>query len=218
MSAPLRRLALALALSAAVGACKGQTPLVSLQPSPDLSVEDYEDVLGRWTRKDKVYDKLESKLFVHATFHSPEFRRAFLLRHPEVYGRGSEVARMLALTAPEADEALEFFVSAFTTDMRWNDFDEEDSIWRVTLIGESGEPVDGEVRRLKTTANLRVIYPFITDFARTYSVRFPRTDPSGRPVLSSRSEGMKLRFVSAVGQATLTWRLRPIETSTVTDE
>ena len=54
--------------------------------------------------------------------------KTFLLRHPDVYGRGSETARRLALTLPDADEDIEFFFSAFTTDIKWNDFDEDDSI------------------------------------------------------------------------------------------
>ena len=119
--------------------------------------------------------------------------------------KGEKLPYPLAVT----DEAIEFFFSAATNDHRWNDFDEDDSIWRVTLTGDGGEPVDGKVIRIRTTANVRVIYPYISDFARTYAARFPRTDRNGRPVISSASTGFELKFVSALGEAQLRWALAP---------
>ena len=188
----------------------GKEP-VSLLSTTELTAQDYEEVLERWTRTDRVYDKLHSVIFADATFHSPEFRRAFLLRHQDIYGRGSEEAERLMLTSEGADEQLEFFLSAWTPDMKWNDLDDEESIWRVTLedVRPGSEPVDGKVERIKTTANLRVIYPYITDFARTYAVRFPRATGSGDPVISSASDGFVLRIRSGLGQAALEWTLRP---------
>lgn len=193
-----------------LGACAAPQKPISLVARDDIKPEDYDVILDQWTREDRVYQGLESKLFVFSTFHSPEFRKVFLLRHPDVYGPGSEVARRLALTAPEADEAIEFFFSASTTDAKWNDFEKENSIWRVTLTGDDGHPVDGKVVRLKTTANLRVMYPYITDFARTYAVRFPRTDAEGAPVISSATKQLKLQFASALGRARLVWDLVPV--------
>jgi hypothetical protein len=188
--------------------CATPVPL-TLTPTREIKASDYDDVLQRWTRRDDVYDGLDSKLFVHATFHSPEFRRAFALRHTDVYGPGSEEASRLLLTSPEAEEQLEFFFSASTSSPPWNDFDRQDSIWRVTLEGDDHERVDGKVQRLRASANLRVIYPYITDFAKTYAVRFPRTTPSGRPIISNFTERFVLRFSSALGTANLVWNLRP---------
>jgi hypothetical protein len=216
----MRRLkSFALALFAVMGTgCLHHAPILSLQPRALITPDSYEQILADWTREDRLYDGLESKLFVHATFHSPEFRKNFLLRHPDVYGRGSETARRLALTLPDAVEEIEFFFSAFTSDIKWNDFDQEDSIWRVILQGTNSEAVDGQVSRIKTTANLRAIYPFVTDFARTYVVRFPRTDAGGRPVISSASHEIGLQFLSALGGAKLIWKLKPIAGSAQGEE
>ena len=63
-----------LALSAG---CAHHQPALSLQPRTSMTANDYEKVLEDWTREDR-HDGLESKLFVHATFHSPEFRKDFL--------------------------------------------------------------------------------------------------------------------------------------------
>lgn len=203
----MRRLLFTLLL--ALTACAGQQEPLSLQPQAELTADDYDDVLARWTRKDEIYDGLDSKLFVFATFHSPEFRKAFLVRHTSVYGKGSEEASRVMLTSGESEENLELFFSASTSSAQWNDFDELDSIWRITLEGDDGEKVDGKVEKLKTTANLRVIYPFINDFAKTYAVRFPRMTPLGKPVLSNASKSLKLKISSALGEAQMSWALKP---------
>lgn len=197
-----------IALLAACAGCANQGPL-TLAPSGTITADDYESVLDAWTRSDKVYDILESKLFVYATFHSPAFRRAFVLRHTAVYGKGAEEAQRLIVTKPEYEEHLEFFFSAYTPDRAANDFDQEDSIWRVTLRGDDGEPVIGEVVKITPTSNIRVIYPYITAFSKTYAVRFSRTTEEGAPVLTSATTQFEVRMVSAIGEAVLTWDLEP---------
>jgi hypothetical protein len=190
-------------------ACAGETPsTLSLQPNREVTAEDYDDVLKRWTRHDTVYQGLDSKLFVHATFMSPEFRRAFALRHTEVYGPGSEETAVL-ITNPEAEEQLEFFFSASTSSPQWNDFDKENSIWRVTVEGDDHERVDGKVRRIRPSANMRIIFPYISDYAKTYVVRFPRTTPSQKAVITASTREFDLKVSSALGQATLSWNLNP---------
>lgn len=199
-----------LAIFSTLGACAHeQGEVLSLQPRRDLDASDYASVLGAWTREEEIYDKLDSILFVSSTFYSPEFRRAFLLRHPDVYGPGSEEASRLLLTSPDAEVFHEFFFSAATSDMRWNDFDKKASIWRVTLQSGDSERVDGEVKRVKTTANLQVIFPYITPFSRTYRVRFPLSTVAGDALITGRTERITLRFTSALGEAELVWRLSP---------
>lgn len=191
--------------------CASGTPLrVSLMPREAPTAEDYDEVLARWTRSDKVYNMLEAVLFVSATFHSPEFRQAFVLAHPNVYGRGSDEARRLDTLEGGAEENFEFFFSAYTADASWNDFGKDDSIWRVTLEGADGERVDGVVSRIKTNANLRVIYPYVTPWARTYAVRFPRTGAAGQLIISAQTEQFTVRFSSALGEGVLTWHLEPV--------
>lgn len=208
---PPRILISMIALSAAGIACAAaeHPSVLTLQPTREITAADYTNVLRAWTRKDEIYNRLDSKLFVWATFHSSEFRRAFGLRYTDVYGPGSEEASRLLLTNPEAEELLEFFFSASTARPQLNDFDRETTIWRITLEGDDYEPVDGKVEKIKPTANIRVIYPYVTDFARTYVVRFPRTTPSAKPLITVASKRLALRFRSAFGQATLVWNLQP---------
>lgn len=203
LRAPVASLALVL-----IG-CASPDPL-ALKPRSGLTADDYGEVLDQWTRHDEVYDALESVMFVHATFHSPEFRKVFLLRFPDVYGPGSDEARRLALTDPSAELFHEFFVSASTSDIRWNDFAKGDeSIWRISLVGEDGESVAGEVERVKPTANIQRIYPYITHFARTYLVRFPLTGVNGEPIITRSTSSVRLRIASALGTAEMEWALAP---------
>jgi hypothetical protein len=199
-------------LAALIGvafACASSDRL-SLTPRVSLTSDDYDDILEDWTRKDEIYDALDSVLFVFVTFHSPEFRKAFILRHPDVYGPGSDEASRIALTNPTAELYHEFFISASTNDVTWNDLDKnEKSIWRVTLIGDGDEVVEGTVEKVKTTANIREIYPHITDFAKTYRVRFPLTGVSGKPIITSHTSHFTLRIASALGAAEMSWDLRP---------
>ena len=180
-----------------------------LSTSAPMNAGDYDGVLSDWTRSEEVYDVLYRIAFFHATYHSPTFRRAFLERHPNVYGPGSEEASRLMLTRPEAENFHEFFLSASMANHKWNDLSRTDSIWRVTLTSDGGEPVDGTVEYVKTTANLRVIYPYITPYARTYAVRFPRNSFTGQPVLTPTTRSLELHIRSALGEATLVWKIAP---------
>lgn len=196
-----------LVLSLLLGGCASGEPL-RLTPRNGLTADDYGDVLDQWTRHDEVYNALESIMFVHVTFHSPEFRKAFLLRFPDVYGPGSEAASRLTLTNPSAELFHEFFVSVYTSDIRWNDFAKgEESIWRITLVGEDGESVPAAVERVKPTANIKEFYPFITNFARTYLVRFPLTGVEGKPLITGSTSKFSLRIASAIGKAEMEWSL-----------
>ncbi|MBI4819708.1 MAG: hypothetical protein HY791_25770 [Deltaproteobacteria bacterium] len=167
-------------------------------------------MLKAWTREDRVYDRLESRLFATATFHSPAFRKAFMLRHEDFSGPGSEQARSLSLTSAGAEESLEFFVSTWTPNPDWNDFDQDDSIWRVTLVTDAGSSAPSKITKVKANANIRAIYPYITDHSLTYSVRFPLTDGASNALISSSTKQFRLELISSVAKATLTWDLAPL--------
>lgn len=201
----------ALCLSLGAACARSEPRRVRLQHLSAPAAEDYDEVLERWTRSDKVYSLLEARLFVSATFHSPEFRQAFAVAHPNVFGPGSDEARRLASLEGGAEENFEFFFSAYTANATWNDFGKEDSIWRVTLEGDDGERVDGVVTRLRTNANQRVMYPYVSAWAKTYTVRFPRTGAAGQLLISPASKQFTLRFTSALGEGVLTWHLEPSE-------
>ena len=195
-----------LALVGVLSACAGPPRPLSLQPPEDVGAVDYQDVLGRWTRSETIFDGLYSVAYLHATLHAPELRRAFLQRFPDAYGRGSEEARRLTLADPAAETHWEFFLSASTAKYQWNDLADEDSIWRITLRSDDGPEVDATVRAIPLNANLRVFYPYLTPFSNGYGLEFPLTTPEGAPLIGPETRQVVLRISSAIGATELTWR------------
>ena len=169
-------------------------------------------VLKTWTRSAKIYQGLDSKMFVTATFHSPEFRRVFALAFPEIYGHGGNITRReLVDLTHDIEQYLTFFVAAYTADRKWNDLAKPDSIWRLSLEGDDDVSVSPtEIIPVKIDANLRAVYPYIGRFDKAYLVRFKLADPMNRLVIKSSSDHFKLKVVSALGKANLQWLLEPL--------
>jgi len=180
-------------------------------PTKKISADDYETILSRWTRSDRVYQGLDSKMFVTATFHAPELRRAFAIAFPEIYGHGGSITRreLVDLTG-DVEQFHNFFVSAYTADEKWNDLAMPDSIWHMSLIGSEDVAVEASsIEIIRIDANLRAVYPYIGRFDRAYLVRFPLTDPMHRLVLEPKSTSANLRIASALGVASMVWELIP---------
>ena len=174
-----------------------------------LTAKDYPDILQTWTRSDKVYKNLENKLFVTATFHAPELRRAFAVTFPDLYGHGSKITRreLVDLTG-EVEQHHNFFVAVYTPDARWNDLAKNDSIWHLTLRGSSEVVVSAvELIPIKIDENLKAVYPYINRFDKIYLVRFPLADPMHRVVIDSTTTHFTVRMASSLGVAELTWEL-----------
>jgi hypothetical protein len=180
-------------------------------PERKMGPGDYPEILRSWTRSARVYQGFDTKMFVSATLHSAELRRAFGMAFPEIYGHGGSVTRreLVELTG-DVEQFHTFFVAAYTADDKWNDLAMPDSIWHLSLIGSDEVVVDpSSVEIIRVDANLTMVYPYITRFDRVYLVRFPLTDAMGRLVLDPKSTSATLRLASALGVAELRWELVP---------
>lgn len=203
---------LALVASMLAVACAEKRPAVLYGPPQPLSAEDYPQVLEAWTRSAKLYQGLENKMFVTATMHAPEFRRAFPVAFPEIYGQGGNITRreLVELTG-DVEAYHNFFLSVYTPVIKWNDLASPQSIWRVTLLGDSEVAVGPkEIVPVKIDENLRAVYPYIGHFDKCYLVRFPMTDAMDRLVLDEHSHSFRLRIASALGVAEMQWALQVV--------
>ena len=211
MSSSHRLILCTAALSLAAGCANRRArPAVLHGPSEKLSARDYPKVLETWTRGDKVYQGLDNKLYVTATFHSPELRRAFAIAFPDIYGHGGRITRReLVELTDDIEEYHTFFVVAFTPVRAWNDFHKDDSIWRLTLLSADRstfiEPE--EIQSIKIDENLRAVYSYVGRFDEAYLVRFKLADKTGKPLVPVGAESFTLRIASALGVAELTWEL-----------
>ena len=160
-------------------------------PARDLRPKDYPKVLETWTKSAKIYQDLDTKMFITGTFHSPEFRRVFALAFPDIYGHGGNVTRReLVDLTDDIEQYLNFFVAVYTADRKWNDLNKPDSIWRLSLVGSEGVTVSpSEIVQVKIDANLHAVYPYIDRFDKAYLVRFKLADPMNRLVIEPSSAG-----------------------------
>ncbi len=189
-------------------------PGVLFGPSRQLSAADYDNVRQTWTASSRIYEGLETMAFITATFHAPDFRRAFALSFPDIYGHGGDITkRELVDLTGDVEQYLTFFVAMYTPDNAWNDLAQEDSIWRLTLVGSDGVSVGPEeIAQIKIDEKIRAVYPYLDRFHKAYLVRFPLLDrrlPDSKLLLTPHSTGFSLRVASALGHAILKWPLVP---------
>jgi hypothetical protein len=177
--------------------------------APAITQDNFRDVLAKWSRSTKVYSGLDARLFVTATYHTPEFRRAFASAFPDIYGRGGEVTkRELVELTGDVEQFNTFFIVAYTPAQGWNDFEKTDSIWSIKLRnGDGAEVLPHEVIAVKTDENLRTVYGHLDQFSKAYLVRFPLTDPMGRILIDACTKTFTLRIASALGAAELNWQV-----------
>ena len=202
-------IALILGLFSATSCTQPHHVGVLFGPSTPVQASDYNLILDTWTRQAKIYQYLDSKAFITATFHAPEFRRVFALAFPDIYGHGGNVTRRELVDLTEGvEQYLNFFVTLYTADSEWNDLAKNNSIWRLNLTGSHQVTVSPiEVLPVQIDENLRAVYPHIGRFDRTYIVRFPLADPMGRLVIPPSSQGFSVRIASALGNTQLNWNL-----------
>lgn len=190
-------------------ACAPPRPAMIYGPETPVTSDDYPDILQTWTRSGRVYRGLDNKIFVTATFHAPEFRRAFAVAFPDIYGHGGKITRreLVDLTGG-VEQYSNFFLAVYTPDKRWNDLARDDSIWRLTMRGSSGTAVGpADIIPIKADENLRTVYPYVNRFDMIYLVRFPLTDPLHRVVVDATTQSFTLRVASALGATEMEWKL-----------
>lgn len=210
----MQRVALGIGVASCLAtACTTRRSAVLYGSESRLTAADYPAVLRTWSRSAKIYQGLDDKLFVTATYHAPELRRAFALAFPDIYGHGGKITRreLVDLTGG-VEQHHNFLFAVYTPDNRWNDLGRDDSIWRLSLKGSSETEVGpDEVVPIKMDENLRAVYPYITRFDKVYLVRFPLVDPLQRLVIEGDATTISLRIASALGGANMVWQLNTID-------
>ena len=186
---------------------------VSLVEGPrEYVATDYERVLERWTRTERlfVFSELENLLTATATFQSWDFRWAYVARYAQDYRLTlAERKALAATTLEESRKAHEFFVTLHGGDRRENDLSRPESAWVVRLIDDTGsETAPSSIVSLrKPTALDRAYFPSVTVHRRAFRVRFPTTTPDGLPSIAPAAKWVGLRFAGANGSVELTWKL-----------
>jgi hypothetical protein len=194
-------------------------PAAQVLPVGMDAKDAYRAQLRTWTRKDQIYQGLDNKLFISATYHAAAFRRAFAIAFPDIYGHGGKITRRELVDMTDGvEQHHNFFIATYTPVLQWNDFSRDDSIWRITLYskaqGESGlgeaQVSPDDIIPLKVDENLRAVYPYISRFDKIYLVRFPLVDALQRPLVDEGTGEVVMRVASALGVATMRWGMHAL--------
>lgn len=185
-----------------LGCANARIPRVGGDPAPidpDPAAESaYQQTLERYTRSQGVFDFLDTRLFVYATWESTPF----------VEARVKRFARFRALPADEERAALEaerqrlkdvteFHLAVHANEPKMDDFDRANSMWRLALLVDGKETTPELIERIgRTSTEQRSYYSYMEPFWVGYRVRFPRPPGGGT---------MTLKIASSVGKAELTF-------------
>ncbi len=187
----------------AVASCR--PPPLSLSAPATADADDYWRLHRHHTRRADVYDGVESRFFVAATWLSPRFgatQSAYRQREERLVGPD---ATSLPLVA--ADEVA-FFVALHTNEWGWNHLERTGSggLFTTRLVTASGEAlVPSQIERVGDDPRYETLYPDCREYFIGYVVRFA----SAGPRLRASDNHFTLRL-SAFGRAAdLDWELAP---------
>jgi hypothetical protein len=193
--------------------CGCAEPPVSLASGPrEYVATDYPQVLKRWTREKSliVFQELDNKLTVTATFESWDFRWAYVVRYASDYRLTVEQRReLMDRTLREVADDHEFYVALYGTKWRWTDLSRPTSAWIVRLIDDEGsETAPSNIESIpKPSAIEQRYFPYTTVWRRAFRIRFPRQMVDGRPTIAPAAHWFGLRFAGAEGNEELRWEI-----------
>lgn len=169
--------------------------------------DGYFKTLDRWSRGQKVYQGLEARLYLNATYKTADFRRAYIEKYAAGYGLAADHAKVLMDRESEQAEAYnEFFLTAFTPDEALNDLDRKDSVWQIYLedaAGNRAKPLSvASVEGSETV--MREFFPYFDLWSRAYVLRFPKYADAGVEMDPEKGP-VKLIVTGIMGRGELEW-------------
>lgn len=199
---------LVVALVAFTG-CSWKYDVTLEKPAEAPTDHDYFDTLSLWTREDRIIDGMDAKLHIFATYRSLEFRRTYVVEYANRYKLDEDSLEALLRTEASSSERFnEFIVSAYTPMRTWNDFDSEDSIWKLYLEYDGGKRLEPlEIEKLDSdSAIIEELFPYHGPWSMAYVVRFPRYGAEGdEQVPGPDTRLLKLVVAGVFGGCELEW-------------
>jgi hypothetical protein len=199
--------AAALTISFGSGCASRPPPTVDFSENVQAhTAADYDRVRETWTRHAKLVRDIGTVLEVWATMKSPDFRQAYVQQYGELYGLSTDDRTQLRNAQLEAARTnYEFHVVAQSTEWKWNELEQKDSVWKITLIDGAGHELAPSQVTLEKLPELYLMrfFPTRTDFSRIYTVRFAH-DASGK-FAGATTGRLTFRVAGPLGASELTW-------------
>jgi hypothetical protein len=208
---PMMMTATAMAVLAALAGGSGcatrRSPVVDFSDAVTAHQPgDYDRVREAWTRHSKLVRDIGTVMEIWATFKSADFRQAYVQQYAELYGLNpDDRAQLLTAQLEAARTNYDFHVVAQSTEWKWNELEQKDSVWKITLIDGAGHELAPSSVTFEKLPELYLMrfFPTRTDFSRIYTVRFPR-EPAGK-FLGAATGRLTLRVAGPLGASELTW-------------
>ncbi|MEE2829603.1 MAG: hypothetical protein VX498_10475 [Myxococcota bacterium] len=171
----------------------------------------YARSLDRWTTQLRLYDRWETSLLMKATFKAEPFRKAWTHEYSRRYILPQDdYGLLLEEELGDASRYHEFLIAVWANDTRFGHFEGDDAPWTLRLVGDDSRTVDPLVlRRIKKpSTEMLALFPFIGPHDRVFSVKFPVLGSDGTPILSDRTQVVKMQVAGVVNRGELVWQLR----------
>ncbi len=172
----------------------------------------YNETLNRYTAGKKIFEGLDARLYITATYKAPRFRESYIERYVKSYQLDEGYSKaLLDREMEQAESYNEFFFTAYTPEERWNDFNKKDSIWRLYLEDDKGARLTpiSIVKVDPADPLLREFFPYFDLWSYGYVVKFPKyTETGTEPVPGPDTRYIKLVVTGILGEGELEWRLK----------
>lgn len=165
---------------------------------PDRTVAETE----KYVRTAKIYRNMDTILIADILWHNPDVKRLHVKRMGK-QGRidAGDEKRMLLKIGEMEEKELEFLAGIYTGEDKWNDFQKNDSIWKIRLRMADGSKIaPGKIEKLKVKdmPDSR-LFPFITPWKMLYRITFERTKEI------SQLKNYNIEIYSFLGNAEFSW-------------
>ncbi|NRA46467.1 MAG: hypothetical protein HRU09_16070 [Oligoflexales bacterium] len=169
---------------------------VKLHPTP-YEDSDYFDILKQDTRSTEVYDNFETKFHIHATYLSPQFRRAFDKR---LTGLMKEAPFSLG----EASSRTGFFISVFAPEDKKVDLNNQ-NLWTISMKSKSKKYFPTVVRSLSDKERWKAFFSHVNKWSKEFIIMFdaPSITPQSPDLLAK--DQLELLLSNADASVTMTW-------------
>lgn len=202
-----------------LGGCAGKKAAVKneeVKKEAELTRKEaskaYFDELKKWTSGKKIYEGVESRLYITATYKTEEFRKAYIERYAKSYELDESYKKaLLERETDQAEKYNEFFFTAYTPEYRWNDFNRPDSVWKLYLEDSEGNSLK-PISITKVDGSdpiIREFFPYFDLWSYGYIVRFPKYSETGtEPIPGPGTKNLKLIVTGVLAKGELEWRLK----------
>lgn len=201
----------ALGVALLVGpACASKPRPVHLDPAPrEFVAADYDAILKRWTRSEKLYTMqgVDDALASTSTFESWEFRWAYVIRYAEDYRLTIQQRKeLLDAALDDAKQAHQFYVTLHGQRFQDADLLRTNPAWVARLVDDKGHVSAPEkiIAIRKPGLLERTYFPYTNGWRQTFRIRFPAKTDTG-PTIADDAGFVVLRFSGPLGNLELTW-------------